>query len=317
MSQGFRSPWLRWSLLAAGLALLVAIVVHIGVTEIGALVVALGWNFLVIVVIFAGHECVRARALALCIDTHQRPSFRQLLRVRLLGEAAGTLTRTGPFAAEPTRALILKGHTLRGAHAVGAAASELIANSTVSALATVAIATYALRAYNLHPAIAVLAHVLLWASLGYAAIAIWALATRRFLIGTIVGVGGRLPWVGGRLRAGHGKVRRMEEAIHRALTSHGPAVVQVLALEVAAQAILIAEIYWTIRSMGVFVTGESAVLASALIKAPNVIQFIGVTEGGYALIFGWLGMTAAVGITLSLVRILRSLVVSAVGLALL
>jgi hypothetical protein len=317
VSQRLKSPWLRWGLLSAGLALLAAIVVHIGVAEIGTLVVALGWNFLAIVVIFAVHECVRARALGLCIEPHQRPPFRQLLRVRLLGEAAGTLTRTGPFAAEPTRALILKGHTLRGAHAVGAAASELIANSTVSAVATVVIATYALRIYDMHPAINVLLQVLLWASAGYAAISLWALTTRTFLIGRIVGLVGRLPFIGGRVRAGHGKVRRMEEAIHRALTGRGSVVTRVLLLEIAAQAILIAEIFWTIRSMGVDVTGESSVLASVLIKAPNIIQFIGVTEGGYALIFGWLGMTAAVGLTLSLVRMLRSLVVSAVGLALL
>ena len=44
---------------------------------------------------------------------------------------------------------------------------------------------------------------------------------------------------------------------------------------------------------------------------------MGASEGGFALVFSWLGLTAAAGFTLSLVKRVRSVTVAAVGLGLL
>jgi hypothetical protein len=102
-----------------------------------------------------------------------------------------------------------------------------------------------------------------------------------------------------------------------ALIDRPATLVQVLLLEILAQSILVFEIYWTIQSMGVAVSASTALLVEALTKAANVVQFFGVTEAGYAVVFNWLGLTAAVGFTLSVVKLLRSLTASALGLGLL
>jgi hypothetical protein len=311
-----RANWTRSLITAAGLLLLTVLIVEIGPAQIAGLLARLGAQFLVIAAMFAGHECLRASILSRCIRPEERPSYRDLLRVRLFGEAAGTLTRTGPFAAEPTRVVVLANQALRTAHAVGAAASELIANTLASAFVTIAVVVYGLWTHHLHGAISALAQTLLWGSIGYVAVVGIALISRVYVIGAIVRWAGALPLFGRRLRGDPEAVRRMEDSVFHALADRPKAALQIVLLELGAQAILVTEIFWTIRSMGVPVTFRSALLVEVLIKAPNMIQFAGATEGGYALIFIWLGMTPAVGLTLSLVRLLRSLVVCGVGVGL-
>src|SRR6516165_9528677 len=121
--------WARWLIVACGAALMSVLIAQIGPARIAALLAALGVNFIAIVAIFSCHECVRAVALGVCMGPERRPSYRQLLRVRFIGEAVAAVTRTGPFGSEPTRAFALAQRADRAAHAVGTSASELVANS--------------------------------------------------------------------------------------------------------------------------------------------------------------------------------------------
>jgi hypothetical protein len=52
-------------------------------------------------------------------------------------------------------------------------------------------------------------------------------------------------------------------------------------------------------------------------RAVTAVQFVGATEVGFAVVFTWLGMPAAVGFTLSLVKTLRSLTAAGIGIGLL
>ena len=149
----------------------------------------------------------------------------------------------------------------------------------------------------------------------FVAAAIWAIASRVYIIGAVARALGRLPFLGPRLRTDPVRVRHLEDAVIRALTHRPAALAQVLLLEGIAQTILVFEMYWTIRSMGVDVNLGTALFVEVLTKAANVVQFIGVTEGAYAVVFNWLGMTAAVGFTLSVVKLLRSLTAAGLGLA--
>jgi hypothetical protein len=300
-----------------GLVLLVALFAQLGPERILSLLLSLGGNLLVIIAMFACHECVRAVALSRCLFPGHRPHFRQLLRIRFLGELAGALTRTGPFVAEPARAWMLAGQAVHGAHAYGAAAGELIANSCTSALVTIVAIGFTLRTRALSGQLFALSQVLLWGSITYVVVAVVALAWRVHVIGAILRLARTLPLVGRRLRTDPIQVRQIEDAIMHALIDRPVSLVQVLLLEILAQSILVFEIYWTIQSMGVAVSGSTALLVEALTKAANVIQFFGVTEAGYAVVLNWLGLTAAVGFTLSLVKLLRSLTASALGLGLL
>jgi hypothetical protein len=307
----------RWVLVVGGLVLLVVLFAQLGPGRILSLLLALRGNFLIVAALFASHECVRALAVGRCLAPGHRPHFRKLLRIRFLGEAAGTLTRTGQFVAEPARAWMLAGQVVHGAHAYGAAVSELIANSCTSAVITIVAIEFALPPREVNRQVLVLAHVILWISVGYVAVAAAALASRFYLIGSALRLVNALPWLGRPLRTDPVRVKQIEDVIMHALTRRPATVVQIFVLELFAQSILVFEIYWTIRSMGQPISASTALLVEALTKAANVIQFVGATEAGYALVLNWLGLTAAVGFALSLVKLLRSLTVAAIGLGLL
>lgn len=316
MARARRSRF-RWLALAGGCALLVALFWQIGPRRIVTLLATLGANFVVIVAIFSCHECVRAVALGQCIGPRHRLAYRHLLRIRFLGEAAGALTRTGPLAGEPMRAFALARRAERAAHAVGASASELIANSLISGMVTIAVTATGLWMGGFHGPLRVVTSVLFWGSFGFCTLAITALASRTYLIGRVINVVGTLPWIGSRLVISPDQIRQMEDGIMQALTRRGRPVVTIALLELLAQFILVFEVYWSLRSMGLLISPRTALVLEVLIKAPNIIQFIGATEGGFALIFDWAGLTAAAGFTLSLVRLLRSLTASGLWLAIL
>ena len=49
----------------------------------------------------------------------------------------------------------------------------------------------------------------------------------------------------------------------------------------------------------------------------TIVEFVGATEVAFAVLFTWLGMPAAIGFTLSLVKTLRSLTAAGIGIGLL
>lgn len=307
---------LRWIVPIAGVALLAVLFVQIGPERIVGLARAIGADMLVVTGIFAAHECVRALAVGRCL-LDQRPPLRTLLWIRFMGEAVRTLTHTGPFLAEPARAWMLARQGLHGPRAYGGAIAELIANVTTSAMVTLLVLAYALVALDLGARIEALSRVLVWISLGFVGVVAVALARRVYVIGAILRGLGALPFVGRRLRTNPGHVRQMEDSILAVLSDRPAVLAQVLLLEIVAQAILVLEIYWAIGAMDLPITYGRALVVEALTKLVNVVQFIGATEGGYAVVFGWLGMAAAAGFTLSLVKRARSLIVAAAGLGVL
>ena len=312
-----RADLLRWLIPVSGVALLTLMFIRIGPGPILALIESIGFNLLIVVAVYGCHECVRALALSRCLVFGDRPPFRQLLRIRFLAETVRVLTHTGPFLAEPARAWMLARQGLAGARAYAAAVSELIANSAVSAAATVFVVGYALSATNLGSELAVLSRVLFWASLIYTLAVVAALATRTYVIGGILRGMGALPVIGRRLKTDPRKVRDMEDAILHVLRDNPATLAQVVLLECLAQVILVFDNYWAIKSMGVAISMSTASLTEMLTKPVNIVQLVGITEGGYTFILGWLGMTAAVGFALSLVKRVRSLLVAAAGLVLL
>ena len=134
------------------------------------------------------------------------------------------------------------------------------------------------------------------------------------MIGAILRGAGALPVVGHRLRTDPAATRRMEDAIMHVLRERPAVLIQVIALQFVAQALLVFDVYWTIASMGLARPFNMALIVEVLTKLVNVVQLVGAAEGGYAMVFEWLGMSAAAGFTLSLVKRVRSLAVATIGL---
>ncbi|MEQ1911075.1 MAG: lysylphosphatidylglycerol synthase domain-containing protein [Vicinamibacterales bacterium] len=308
----------RWIIPAVGVALLAILFAQIGPRQILALLSVLGLNILAIMAIFACHECVRAVAIGLCFPPDApRPPMRQRLRARFLGELAGTLTRMGPFVAEPSRAWIMTGRGLSGTHVYAAAAGEFIFNGCMSSVVTIAAILLTSSAWAVNWPIRILSLALLSLSAVHVTSVVVALTFRLRAISAVADAVRALPLVGNRLRPDPVQVRQVEDAVFGALVDRPRTLGLVVCLELLAQAILVFEVFWTLQSMGVPVSMRSALLIHALGQGVGLIQFVGVTEAGYAVLFKWLGMTAAVGFATSLVKTLRSLATSALGLLLL
>lgn len=318
MTHPLHAGRLRWIVAAVGVALLAILFAQLGPGQILALLSVLGLNVLVIMALFACHECVRAVAVGLCFPPDApKPALGQRLRARFLGELAGTLTRMGPLVAEPSRAWIMTGRGLSGTHVYAAAAGEFIFNGCMSSVATIVAILLTSSAWAANWPIRILSLVLLCLSVVHVAVVVAALTFRLHAIGGVLRTVKTLPVVGPRLRTDEHQMRQVEDGIFRALVDRSRTLGLVVCLELLAQALLVFEVFWTLRSMGVEVSMRSALLVHALGQGVGLIQFVGVTEAGYAVLFNWLGMAAAVGFASSLVKMLRSLLTSGLGLLLL
>ena len=307
----------RWLLTGAGLVLLAILFARLGPDRIVDLIETMGANIFVVVALFAAHEAVRALAVQRCLPVEAQPPLWRLFRVRLLGEAAGTLTNTGSWLSEPARAWLLGRQGPRAEEAYAAAIGELLLNSCVSAVVTVAVLAWSASGVLHGGSLGAYARVLKWGSIGYIVLVGVALFGRVPVLSTAWRGLAALPGLGRRLRARTRveDVRSLERRLHEVVARRG-ALLAVLVLELAAQGLIVSEVYWSILSMGVPVSFGTALRIEALTKLTNLVQVVGAAEGGYALVFTWLGVPAVTGFTLSIVRRVRSLVAAAAGLGL-
>jgi hypothetical protein len=308
---------LRAAAFVVGFLLLGGLFMRFGPARILSLLTSLGWNFLVVVSIFSAHEFVRAQAIRRWLPAAHRPPAGDLLRIRLVGEAAGALTRTGSFAAEPARAWLLARRAGQAAPGYTAAAGELLVNSATSAAVNVAVSGWALLRGHLQGPVVALAHVLLWSSLVYFSAVIAIFVSRMRVVEAFVRLASMLPIVGRRFRLDDESVRALRDAIESAPAAQPARLVRILLLEMTAQVLLVCEVYWTIRSLGVAVSGSSALFIEIMTRGLTTVEFVGATEMGFALVFTWLGMPAAIGFTLSLVKTLRSVIAAGIGISVL
>src|SRR6266487_1354471 len=122
----------RAVLLAGGVAAVALLVVRTGAGTIAAMLHGVGWGFLVVSVLYAAHLAVRSAALWRSMPAGSL-RYRDVLLVRLAGEAVEMLTFTGPFLAEPAKGYLLTARGLAGAQAFGAVAIEYLLYTLVSA----------------------------------------------------------------------------------------------------------------------------------------------------------------------------------------
>ena len=103
------------------------------------------------------------------------------------------------------------------------------------------------------------------------------------------------------------------------LREHPQRFATIFALDSAAHALLILELYWIVNSSGISLEMLQAFLIEAATKFMALGFFfipmqVGVAEKTYSVVFGILGLAPAAAIAMSLVRRLRTIIVSVVGL---
>ena len=311
---------LRASLLIVGLAVLVYLVVELGPGEIFALLTRIGWGFVPVAALYAGHQAVRAWALRLSAARPADVAFSDALAIRFSGEAVQFLTSTGPFLAEPSKALLLGRRGLTTTEGFAATIAEYLAYTFVSAVMLAGAMWYLVARGTLGHAMRTAAIVLIVVSVVFLSVSAVALIRRTYLIGRVMRGLAALPAVGRRVRVGADAVRRMEDLLLGVLRERPGRFARLLLLEVLAHSLLVVELWWILRLSGV--TSE---LRHALVleSAGKFIAFafffipgqVGASEGVNAVLFGALGFASVAGVGVALARRVRSALAAAAGLA--
>jgi hypothetical protein len=305
------------SLLAFGFTVAAVLVWRAGPRFVWAMVLRTGWSFVPFIAIYVLHVALRAAALwRTLLDGGVR--FADVLRIRLAGEAVEMLTFTGPFLAEPAKGWLLTRRGLATADAFAAVVIEYLLYTVASSwLALVALWLLLARG-TLPPRVQSGVVTVIALTIAFLLAFTFAAVTGVGLIVPIlrlsrVVIGARRAEIAAR------EFARVEDAIIRFLHHHRARLSEVLAIETAAQLLLIFEIWIVLVALAVPRSWEQSFVLEGGVKfVPIAFAFIpgqfGALEGVYALLAGAIGLPAAVGLTLALLRRVRDLLVAAAGL---
>jgi len=311
---------IRLLFLLLGTLLLGVLLWHLGPTEILRTIGRLGWHVLPIIVFYSLYQTLRAAALKLSVLRSRQVSFRDALWIRLSGDAMQSLTFSGPFLGEPTKAWLLKRRGLTLTEGFAATLTEYLINLLLCSVMSAAALFYLLRIAALPPSAAGAATGLIYASVGFLLTAAVAIGMRFYLIGTVIERLGRLGVLRGRLKPDVASINRMENLLLGILRDRPARVAAIVLVEAGAQAALVLEVFWVLWALEFATPAVYPVVIEAATKFVGLAFFFvplqaGAAEGSYAVIFGALGLPAAAGFSLAFVRRLRSLLIASAGLA--
>jgi hypothetical protein len=306
--------------LLLGTAVLALLLWRLGPAEILQTFARLGWHALPILVCYVTYQAMGALALRLSILRWRQVSFGDALRIRLSGDAMQSLTFTGPFLGEPTKAWLLKSRGLTLTEGFAATLAEYLVNLILSSAMSIAALLYMLKVTALSASAAGAARGLVYVSAAFLVTALVAIGLRFYLIGAVIERLGRIGVLRGKLKPDVPAINRMEDLLLGVLRDRPARAGAIILVELAGQAALVAEIAWVLYALDLAVPALHPLVIESAAKFTTVAFFfiplqVGASEGAFAVIFVALGLPAAAGFSLAFFRRLRSLLVASVGLA--
>ena len=320
---GRRPRWSPGSIVAArlGLALFAYTVQQTGTAEVVDGFRKVGAAFLLILVLSGLRLAARAWAWVLCTDQPHGLRLRDTFPALVTGDALGNLTPLGLFVSEVTKAAFVRHRvSLMGALA-GIAVENLF--YIVSVAIVIAGGTVVLLGmFEVPTALYVLSLTAFGGMCAFIAVAL-ALATGRFRpLTQVVTRLERVALAPSAVVRRLGKLQTLEDRVYTFVGRHPSLPVPVLLLEFGYHAAGVAEVYLTVALISETLgpTLLTAFLLESMNRLINVaFKFVplrlGVDEAGTGLLAQVLGYGSAVGVTLALVRKVRMLVWTGVGVA--
>lgn len=294
---------------AGGLILFAVAVRAAGVSEIAAGIARIGWGLLPILGLAGARFVLRTQAWRLCMPPAARLPFPPAFTAFLGGDAIGNLTPLGMLASEPTKILLTR-HRQDTRESVSSLAIDNLVYAA-SALTFVAIG-----------AVLLLVTVPLpfeWRE-GAAALLVAVLAASivamRLLRGTWSAARGqRPPW--------RERLATLRQSVLAFSAANPSQLARVYALHLVFHVLAILEVYLALQwLLGASSPGLTQVVILTALDRVVMIVFkfvpyrVGVDEWTSGAMTSLLGLGTAVGVTLALVRKLRHLFWTGVGLAL-
>jgi hypothetical protein len=310
----------RLLFLLLGTAVLGLLLWHLGPGAILRTFAQLGWHSLPILVCYGLYQAMRAVAFKLSVLRSREVPFLDALWIRLSGDAIHSLTFSGPFLSEPTKAWLLKRRGLTLAEGFAATLTAALMNLIVGAAMGTAGLAYLLRYGALPRPGAGAAVALISLNVAFLLAAAVAISIRFYLIGTALGWLGRAGILWGRLKPDVAAISKMENVLLGILHDRPGRAAAIMLAELGGQLALVLELAWILRALDIAAPAIYPLAIEAATKFITVVFFfmplqVGTAEGSYAVIFDALGLPAAAGFSLAFFRRLRSLLIASAGLA--
>jgi hypothetical protein len=276
----------------------------------------------VIAVLYAAHQMIRAIALSASLLDAPSIRWRDALGIRLAGEAIQFLTFTGPFLAEPAKAWLLAGKTRRAVHGFAATLTEYLAYLFTGALMTIVTLGWLIGSDALAGAWRTAAVTLILMMTAFLVTSAWAIVARVHLLGAILEQLSKLPGVRRKLKPDMSAVHHTEDLLLGILHDRPKRFAAIAGLAAGAHAVHAIELYAILRALALPAGVWTAFLIEGATKFIGLAFFfipgqIGASEGAHTAIFDVLGFPAAAGFSVPLIRRIRSAIVAGIGLTVL
>ena len=276
-----------------------------------------GWGFLVIVGLSGARLLLRAWAWTLCTEGEPGLRIRDTFPAFLTGDALGNLTPLGLFASEATKAVYVR-HRVPLMTAISGLTIENLIYTLSVAVVIVSGTMALLLEFTVSEGLRLPFLIALGGMVALIVAAAWIIG-RQVKVMT-----GLIHWLHTRSLAPHAlagrleKLRTLEDTVYGFHRRHPKRLLIVVALEAAYHAAGVAEVYLTLS----FLEQTPTLLVAFILETANrlinvVFKFVpmrlGVDEAGSGLLITMLNYPAQVGVMLALVRKVRMLVWTAVG----
>jgi hypothetical protein len=309
----------RLVFLLVGVAVFAYLFVQLGPAAVLAMLGRIGWGAVPIALAYAAFQCCRALALIASVMGTRRLAFSDALWIRLSGEAVQFLTFTGPFLAEPAKALLLKRRGLTTGEGFAATLTEYLSYTLTGAAIAIAAICWLLAHAALTGGVRAAAIVILVVMLVFVLSSAIAISRRVHLLGAILARIARLPLVRRRLRPNMADVHHVEDLLLEVMHDRPRRFGWVLLLESASHALHILELFLILRALQLGAGLGTAALIEGAAKFIGIAFFfipgqVGASEGAHTIIFEMVGLPAVAGFTVPFVRRIRGVVVAAAGL---
>jgi putative ABC transport system permease protein len=312
--------WLQAIAFLLGLGLLIYVINLVGVQPIFDALLRIGFfGFLIVLAISGSRHVFRTIAMSAAVPKeHRQFNFSQAFAVRLGGEAISFLTFTGPLLGEATKVALLRKRVPLTYGVPALVVDNLLYNLSV-VFFILSGACVMLFVYNLPPLIYyTLIGIAVLAALGIAAAAL-AAKRRIMLLTWILDQTARLRLSPKVILKRRQHIAHIESKVYDFYKHHPGVFFGMIVCDLLAHASGVVEVYVTLRMLGHFPYAAQSYIIESLTKVINFIfgfvpGTIGVYEGGTGVILSQLGFTAAIGVTLGLVRKAASVFWTSVGL---
>lgn len=300
--------WIQGITFLLGLVLLAFVIYRIGYHRILDSLSAVGWGFLAVLALNVTRHFCRAASLYLSIEPeHRKTSYLSVVAARFGGEAVNFFSFAGPFLGDATKAILLKKDLplTHGASAV--IIDNILYYLTVILVILIGVATlvtaFGSGGYGVENALLL---IVVFSVIGFIGLSL-AITFRITPVSLILATLAKRNMAPGFLVHKQHHILEVESNVFQFYHNRRADFFKVFGISLGVHALSVTEVFLALKFLGYDASASTSLIIESLTKVINVaFSFvpgtIGVYEGGNALILEKLGYTAAVGVSLALVR---------------